>query len=113
MELTNIFIKFNPKSMRYNIEVYSGPNDDNTTLDFEMSLFSLDLDKIAAYILQEAVIKGTWAKLTKIKGTKNLFIVLEGKYYSTMLEIIERYYPEAVEYIYDEEKENEQEAVEG
>lgn len=112
MKLTNIFIKFNSKSMRYNIEVYSGPDDDNVELDFEMSLFALDLDKVAAYILQETEIKGAWLKLAKLKGTENLFIVLEGKYYSTMLEIIERYYPEAIEYIYDEDKESEQEADE-
>lgn len=106
MELTNVFIKFNPKSMRYNIEVYSGPNDDNTTLDFEMSLFALDLDKVAAYILQEAEIKGDWLRLAKLKGTKNLFIVLEGKYYNMMKEIIERYYPEAIEYIYNEDNDD-------
>ena len=113
MKLTNIFIKFNPNTQRFNVEVYSGSDDDNVELDFEMSLFNIDLDKIAGYLLQETEnLEGTWAKLAKIKGTKNLFIVLEGKYYSTMLEIIERYYPEAVEYIYDEEKENEQEADE-
>ena len=82
--------------MRYNIEVYSGPNDDNTTLDFEMSLFAL----------QETEIKGAWLRLAKLKGTKNLFIVLEGKYYNMMKEIIERYYPEAIEYIYNEDNDD-------
>lgn len=113
MKLTNIFIKFNSNTQRFNIEVYSGPDDDNLELDFEMSSFGIDLDKIAGYLMQETEnLEGAWDKLAKIKGTDSLFIVFEGKYQTMLRGIIEKKYPQAVEYIYDEEAENEQEADE-
>ena len=113
MKLTNIFIKFNPNTQRFNVEVYSGPDDDNVELDFEMSLFNIDLDKIAGYLMQETEnLEGAWDKLAKIKGTDKLFIVFEGKYQTMLREIVEKKYPQAVKYIFDEDGELTDEADE-
>lgn len=103
MKLTNIFMKFNQNTQRFGIEVYSGADDDNTELDFEMSSFDIDLDKIAGYIMQNTEdLAGAWDRLAELKGTDKLFIVFEGKHQTMLREIIERKYPQAVKYIYEE-----------
>lgn len=101
--LTNIFISFNHNTQRYTISVYSGNDDETTSLDFEMSLYDINLDKVAAYILQDGSITGAWERLAAIKGTDKLFLVLSGRYKQTVEENIRLKYPEAVKYIYKED----------
>lgn len=68
-----------------------------------MSSFDIDLDKIASYIMQNnESIEGAWDRLAELKGTDKLFIVFEGKHQTMLRDIIERKYPQAVKYIYEE-----------
>lgn len=102
--MRNIYIRFIPSQCKFYIDVYTGTDDDNLTNELNFELLELDLNKVAAYLMDASIISDTsFKELAEYLGRDKLFLVPEGRYEKTVIDEIHKKYPDFIDFIYEGE----------